>query len=299
MRAITVSAFGPPSVLTPAEVPTPTPGPGAVLVEVTGAGVGPWDTKQRQGRFGTPTFPYIPGVEVSGLVAGFGDDTGPVPLGAPVYGRTATGGYADYTVVALEALAAAPEGLDLEAAGAVPIGGCTALEGLDEHLHITSGETVLIAGATGGVGLFAVQIAKARGAQVVATASPANHEFLAQYGADRVLDYHGDWLQQAAGVDAAFDCVGGDTWGACLTAVRDGGRAVTIHAADPPGRDGVTASSFHVTVTSERLETVARLIGAGQVRVEIAARFPLDEATRAHELIEDGHTRGKIVLIPG
>jgi len=300
VRAITVSEFGPPSVLQPAEVETPTPGPASVLVEVTGAGVGPWDAKRRAGRFGPQAFPYIPGVEVSGLVAAVGDQAGRYPLGAAVYGRPEIGGYADYVVVPLAQLAAAPPGVDLEAVGAAPVGACTALEALHDHLHVEAGQTVLVTGAAGGVGHFAVQFAKAAGARVIATASPQNRDFLLGLGADQVLDYHTDWTSGASGIDAALDCVGGPTWPQCLAAVRDGGRAVTLIRPDnEAGRDGVTATNFSVTVTTARLDDVARLLAEGRARIEIAGRFPLDDAARAHELIEDGHTRGKLVLIPG
>ena len=301
MRAITVSEFGPPSVLAPAELPTPRPGPGQFLVEVTGAGVGSWDAKIRRGLFGPRSFPFVPGSEVSGLVAGVGEGAGPFPSGAAVFGRTGfEGGYAEYAVLDAGAVAAAPAGLDLAAAGGVPVGAATALEGIDDHLRLAPGEAVLVAGAAGGVGSFVVQIAKARGANVVATASPVNHEYLAGLGADRVLDYHGDWVREAAGVDAAFDCVGGATWDQCVQAVRAGGRAVTIvGAADLADRDGVTVSAFSVSINRARLEEAANLVATGQVQVEISARLPLDDAARAHELIETGHTRGKIVLIPG
>ena len=291
MRAITVSEFGPPSVLVPAEVATPSPGPGQVLIEVTGAGVGPWDTKMRQGLFGPQDFPYVPGAEVSGLVTALGDASTTFTIGEPVFGRTGFfGGYAEYAVVGADGLTQAPGGLDLEAAGAVPIGAGTAIEGLDDHLHVAAGDSVLV-----------VQIAKARGARVVATASPGNDEFLRNLGANEVLDYHGDWVERARGVDAAFDCVGGPTWDGCLQAVRDGGRAVTIITSPgpPSGRDAVTVSSFSASITAERLAAAARLIDEGSVRVEIQERIPLDEAARAHEIVEGDHMRGKLVLIPG
>jgi NADPH2:quinone reductase len=297
VRAITVSEFGPPSVLQPAEVATPTPGPGTVLVEVTGAGVGPWDVKERAGRFGQKALPYIPGVEVSGLVAAVGENAGRFPLGASVFGQT-DGGYAEYAVVALEQLAAVPDGLDLEDAGGVPIAACTALEGLQDHLHLRDGESLLVAGASGGVGSFVVQFAKAAGARVIGTASTANRDYLLALGADEALDYHTDWMGAAAGVDAAFDCVGGPTWAQCLTSVRDGGRAVTIVRGEDVTREGVTQSTFGVTVTTARLDEAARLLASGG-RVEVSHRFPLDEAARAHELLEDGHPRGKLLLIPG
>jgi NADPH2:quinone reductase len=301
MRAITVSEFGPPSVLVPAELPTPTAGPNDVLVEVTAAGVGPWDAKIRQGLFAPQSFPYVPGAEVSGLVTALGEATTGFSVGDAVVGSPGfIGGYAEYTAVDAGRLAAVPEGVDLEAAGGIPIAATTALEGLDEHLHLASGDSILVAGAAGGVGTFIVQLARIRGARVVATASPEQHDYLRDLGADAVYDYHGDWINEVRGVDAAFDCVGGPTWVGCVQAVRDGGRAVSIvGGAGPEGRDGVTTSYFSATVTSARLEVVTSLVASQQLRLEISARFDLDDAVRAHELIETRHTRGKIILLPG
>jgi NADPH:quinone reductase len=301
VRAITVSSFGSPSVLVEAEWPTPVSGSGQLLVEVTGAGVGPWDAKMRRGDFGPHDFPYIPGAEVSGIVSAVDGDLG-VTVGDAVIAGTSNmvGGYAEYVVVDNDAFAPAPHRVDLEAAGGIPVGACTAIEGIDDHLHLQPGETVLVAGAAGGVGSFVVQVAHARDARVIATASPTNHGFVHQLGADEVVDYHGDWVSAVRGVDAAFDCVGGDTWDGCLRALREGGRAVTIAASDRlPPPDQVSASAFRVSMTGARLREAVSLIDDGSATVVVSDRLPLDEARRAHELIESGHTRGKIVLIPG
>ncbi len=301
MHAITVSNFGPPSVLQEAEVPTPEPTPGQVLVEVTGAGVGPWDVKMRDGRLGPQPFPYIPGAELSGLVARVGEGAAGFASGAPVFGSAGfQGAYAEYVAVDVRQLADAPTSVDLETAGAAPVAGTTALEGIDDHLRLQPGERVLVAGAAGGVGHVVVQVAKVRGAEVVATASPTNHEFLASIGADLVLDYHDDWVGEAAGVDAAFDCVGGPTWEQCVRAVRPGGRAVTIVRPERlEHRSDVVATTFSATVTAARLAEVAQLLDSGRVVITIAARLALADAARAHALIETGHTRGKLVLVPG
>lgn len=301
MRAITVSEFGPPSVLVPAEVVTPAPGEGQVLVEVTAAGVGPWDTKMRQGVFGPQEFPYVPGAEVSGIVQRVGTGVDGVAEGDSVLGNPGMhGGYAEYAVLDTVTLTRVPGGLDLESMGGVPIGAVTAIEGLDDHLHATAGDTLLVAGAAGGVGTFVVQIAKARGARVIATASPANHEYLRGLGADEVLDYHGDWIGAAGAVDLAYDCVGGDTWAGCVAALRDGGRAVSIAFFGPfDQRDGVELSSFAATVTTARLDDAVGMVSSGAARVEISDRLSLDDAAEAHTRVETGHTRGKILLLPG
>jgi len=298
MRAITVGAFGDPGVLTPTDLPTPTPGSGQVVVRVAAAGVGPWDAKARKGMFGPRRFPYVPGAEASGTVEAVGEGVARFSVGDAVYGGP-SGGYAEYVLADVAKLAAAPVTIDLVDAAAIPIGAVTALEGIDDHLHLAPGDRVLVAGAAGGVGAFAVQLAKARGAHVIATAGPENHDFLRSIGADRVLDYHGDWVGEAGEVDAAYDCVGGATWEGCVAALRDGGRAVTIAAfGSKVARDGVALSNFSASVTSERLAEIAGLVDAGRVKVTVTGRFPLEEAAHVHELIEAGHTRGKMLLVP-
>ncbi|HEX8770532.1 MAG TPA: NADP-dependent oxidoreductase [Acidimicrobiales bacterium] len=299
MKAIIVPEFGDSSVLQFANVPAPVPEPGELLISVTGAGVGPWDAKARRGMFGAREFPYIPGAEFSGIVEVVGEGVEGFAVGDPVYASTGAGAHAELASARADRAARAPQTLDLVDAGAVPVGAGTAIEGLDDHLRIGPGESVVVAGAAGGVGTFAVQIAKARGARVVATASPSNHDFLRSIGADEVLDYHGDWVAAARPVDAAFDCVGGTTWDECVAAVRDGGRAVSIIGSVPLDTDrDVTLSTFAARLTGERLVAAARLVDDGKLKVEIAARLPLEEAAKAHDMIETGHTRGKIVLVP-
>jgi NADPH:quinone reductase-like Zn-dependent oxidoreductase len=299
MRAIIVPEFGEPSVLAVADIPAPSPGPGQLLVSVTGAGVGPWDAKARRGVYGPREFPYIPGAEFSGIVEVVGTGVDTFVVGDSVYASTGSGGYAEMAVIGADRAAAAPVTIDLVDAGAAPIGVGTAMEGIDDHLHLAEGDTVVIAGAAGGMGSFAVQIAKARGARVIATASPANHDYLRHLGADQVLDYHGDWVAEAGPVDAAFDCVGAQTWDECIAAVRDGGRAVSIlpYVSTETDRD-VTLSTFSAHITGARLAEAAGLIDEGTVRVEVSAHLPLEDAVKAHEMIETGHTRGKIVLVP-
>ena len=160
-----------------AEVDRPQHGPGEVLVEVAGAGVGPWDAKLRAGLFGPQPFPVVPGAELSGTIVAVGEGVDAVAVGDRIFGTNGfTGAYAEYACVAVAHLAPAPASIELADAGAVPIGAGTALEGIDDHLHLQSGERLLVAGASGGVGTFVVQIAAARGAHVIATASATNHE---------------------------------------------------------------------------------------------------------------------------
>ncbi|MGI9023956.1 MAG: NADP-dependent oxidoreductase [Acidimicrobiales bacterium] len=298
MRAVAVSAFGGPSVLELADLPVPEPGEGQVLVNVAAAGVGPWDAKGRRGVFGARQFPWVPGAEVSGTVEALGAGVEGFTPGDAVYGSP-SGGYAEYAVVEATKLAPAPTTVDLVDAAAIPIGAVTALEGIDDHLHLADGDRLLVAGAAGGVGTFVVQLAKVRGARVVATASAGNHDFLRSIGADDVVDYRHDPWEAVGQVDAAYDCVGGDTWTGCVACLRDGGRAVTIAAfGSDVARPGVTLSVFSASVTAARLAEIAALVDAGQIHVEVAGRFPLADAARVHEMVETGHTRGKLLLVP-
>ncbi len=298
MRAVTVTGFGDPSMLSVADLPLPEAGRGQVLLKVAAAGVGPWDVKARKGLFGLRQFPYVPGAEGSGTVETLGAGVDNLSVGDAVYGSPA-GGYAEYARADAAKLALAPVTIDLVEAAAVPIGAVTALEGIDDHLRLTDGDRVLVAGAAGGVGTFVVQLAKVRGAHVIATARPANHDFLRSIGADRVLDYHVDWVSEAGEVDAAYDCVGGPTWEGCVSALREGGRAVSIAAFDSNvARDSVELSTFSASVTTARLTEIATLVDSGRVQVTVTGRFPLEEAARVHELLDTGHTRGKILLLP-
>ncbi len=298
MRAIAVSAFGPPSVLTLVDLPTPEPGAGQVLVKVAAAGVGPWDAKGRRGAFGPRRFPWVPGAEVSGTVEALGDGVDGLAPGDAVYGST-SGGYAEQATADVAKLALAPSAVDLVDAAGIPIGAVTALEGIDDHLRLAGGDRVLVAGAAGGVGAFVVQLAKVRGAHVVATASAANHDFLRGIGADEVVDYRNRPWEAVGKVDAAYDCVGGETWEGCVASLRPGGRAVTIAASGSAvARADVQLSSFSASVTAARLTEIAGLVDAGRLRVEVSGRFPLAEAAKVHEMVETRHTRGKLLLVP-
>ena len=301
MRAITVSEFGPPSVLVPAEVATPTPAPGEVLIEVTGAGVGPWDVKMRQGLFGPQDFPYIPGAEVSGLVTALGDASTRFSIGEPVYGRAGfTGGYAEYAVVDATAVCAAPDGLDLEAAGAVPVGGGTAIEGIDEHLHLRGGDSVLVAGAAGGVGLFVVQIAKARGAVGRRDREPREPRLPAQPRRGRGprlprrLDRPGPRRRRRVRLRRWAD-LGRLRRGRPRRrarrdhhVLRSAGRARRCHRQRLPGR-GDRRSPRRGGSPRRRWGGPSRDPGADPAR----RRRP------RHGIVEGGHVRGKLVLIPG
>ena len=305
MRAIAIESFGGRDRLKIMDLPTPEPGPDDVLVGVRAAGVGPWDVKTREGAFGERSFPHVLGVEASGIVESAGENVADLRQGDEVYVYSG-GCYAEYVAAPAQKVAHKPASLSFEEAAGVPVAGSTAYQGIVEEIGLKEGETVLIAGAAGGVGTIAVQIAASLGARVLGTASPRNHDYLLSLGALEAIDYHGDWVAAVRtlapdGVDAVFDCVGGETFRRSFEAVRNGGRIVTIVAFGEevePGR-GITHHAFSARAERRKLEKLSEMFDAGKLRVEIEDVLPLEEATKAHERVEAGHTQGKIVLRVG
>jgi NADPH:quinone reductase-like Zn-dependent oxidoreductase len=238
-------------------------------------------------------------------VEGAGENVADLLEGDEVY-LYGGGCYAEYVAAHATKVARKPASLSFEEAAGVPVAGNTAYQGIVEEIGLKEGETILIAGAAGGVGTMAVQIAASLGARVLGTASPPNHGYLLSLGADEAIDYHGDWVAAARsiapdGVDAVFDCVGGETFRRGFEAVRDDGRVVTIVAFGEevePGR-GIAHHAFSARAGRRKLEKLSQMFDAGKLRVQIEDVLPLEEAAKAHERVEAGHTRGKIVLRVG
>jgi NADPH:quinone reductase len=308
MRAITVSQFGGPEVLQGGDVPVPQPGPGEVLVRVLAAGVGPWDASLRRGAM-SHSLPFIPGGEFAGTVeGGTGDDAG-FSDGSPVYGYPGlTGCYAQYLTCPSEQLAPIPAGLPAADAAAVPVDALTAEQGLTDVLAVRPGDRVLITAGSGGLGHFAVQIARILGASVVATASPRNHEFLHELGAAEVVDHtRPDWPEQAreytgGGAEKVLACAAPTLDGAARAA-RDGAVIATPVRADPPGAGGsspaprVRWEHYSGKPRGSRLIKMAPWFDDGSLTVTVQDRFYWADAPQAHQMVERGHTRGKIVLL--
>lgn len=303
MRAIMVSEFGDPDVLKVGTAEMPRPGPGEVLVRVVSAGVGPWDAHMRSGSLGG-SLPYIPGAEFAGTVVG---DTGAEAAfedGEPVYGYPAlTGCYAEYVTCPAEQLAPIPAGLDGTDAGAVPVIGVTALQGLTDVLGIGRRDDVLITAASGGVGHLAVQIARALGANVIATASPANHDFLHELGAAQVVDHtKPDWPDSVraftgGGAERVLACAAPTLAGAAK-ATRDGGVIATpVIGDDLPEADRVDWRRYNGQPRGTSLIRMAPWFDDGSLEVHVARRYFFTDAPAAHREIENGHTRGKLLLI--
>jgi NADPH:quinone reductase len=302
MQAITVSKFGGPEVLQVSELPIPEPGPGEVLVRVAAAGVGPWDAGFRRGGWTGP-LPYIPGGDFAGFVEGDTGADGFLNDGAPVYGCPGlTGCYAQYLTCPLEQLAPIPAGLPITDAAGVPIDALTAEQGLTDVLDVGAGAKLLITGGAGGLGHFAVQIARILGASVVATASPRNHEFVHHLGAATVIDHtKPDWPDEVRQVtDGGADLVlatAAPTLEGAVRAARDGALLATPVYAELPQDDRVRWVRYDGQPSGSRLIRMAPWFDDGSLSVTVQARYYWQEAGDAHREVETGHTRGKLVLI--
>ena len=310
MRAITQRSFGGPEVLEPTEVDRPRPSLNEVLVRVHAAGVNPIDAHVRSGALpflGSP--PFILGWDVSGVVEEVAPGVTRFAVGDEVYGMPliprAAGGYAECLTAPSRQLARKPAALDHRSAAALPLAGLAAWQALVDAAAVGSGQRVLIHAGGGGVGHLAIQIAKARGAEVVTTASAAKHDFVRRLGADEVVDYRAvDFAAVVGKVDVVLDGVGGDTAIRSLDVLRPGGSLVTIVDMRDAGLAGRAAERGLrvVGVTAEPdqvgLAALAELVDAGRLRPCVDRVLPLAEAVEAHRLIDSGSTTGKVVLTP-
>lgn len=305
MAAVAYSEFGPADVLRHQEFPLPEPGPGQVRIAVRAAGVNALDCKIRDGslRQVFPVdFPHIPGVEAAGVIDALGEGVTGLTLGDQVFGPTATGSYAGYALAPAAVATLKPGPLDWEQAAALPVAAETSYRVL-ELLALRPGETLLVHAAAGAVGVIAVQIAVARGATVIGTASEANHDLLRSLGAIPVA--YGDGLVDRVravargGVHAAMDAAGrGDALAASVELTGGKERVVTIADAAGAARLGVHFSSGASDEPRHRpaFEEALALFAAGKLRVVIHRVYPLDQAAEAHRESERGHVTGKIVL---
>lgn len=302
-QAIRIHNYGGPEELRLEQVQIPDPQTDEVLVRVLAVGVNPVDWKITEGWFKDVfpvQFPYIPGRDIAGIVEEVGPGVTAFQKGQAVFGQSATGGYAEYIPASINTLALKPDDISFEEAAAIPVGATTAWQGLFDHGNLQPGQTVLIQGASGGVGLFAVQFARWKGTRVIGTTSSANVDFVSSLGADTVIDYTSTSVEKAVhDVDLVFDTVGAPTLASSLKALKNGGTLVTI--AGQPEEAQVQEKNAHVVwfsaqVSHDLLATFAKLIEEGQLKVAIEATYPLAEAAQAHQRSKTGHGRGRIVL---
>ncbi|MFG2619315.1 NADP-dependent oxidoreductase [Streptomyces sp. NPDC048507] len=304
MRAVVVSQWGGPEVLTEVETERPEPGLNEILVRVHAAGVNPvdWKTRASGGLIAWGEVPMV-GWDVSGTVAAVGPGVTLYREGDEVYGMPhfprQAGGYAEYVVAPARHFARKPAALDHVQAAALPLAALTAWQALVDTAGVTAGQRVLVHAAAGGVGHLAVQIAKARGAYVIGTASAAKHGLLRELGADEVLDYRTtDFEDAVSDVDVVLDAVGGDYGRRSLAVLKPGGHLVTLPGPDglPADPRGVHASWVLVEPDLGGLREIAALADQGLLKPLIDTVLPLEQAAKAHEIGERGRTTGKIVL---
>ena len=306
MKAIIVDEYGGPDVLKLEEVPRPEPKDDQILVRVIAAGVNPVDAAARSekyAKFFGIVLPFVPGYDIAGIVEKKGANIKKFKTGDSVYayiGLGEGGGYAEYAVVTEVEAAPKPKSLNYIEAAAVPVVALTARQALIDTAKLSAGQTVLIHGGSGGVGTFAIQIAKARGAKVIATASTANQDLLKKLGAHVAIDYTKTRFEDVAkDVDVVLDSVGKDTLARSYGVVKEGGFIVTLVAQIDQAeldKHKIRGASLSVEPNPDELAKIGRLIDEKKIKVIVSQTFPLSEAMKAQEQVATGHTRGKIVL---
>lgn len=306
MKAVLIENYGGPEQLKIADVPKPELGETDVLIEVHAASVNPVDWKIRRGYLKSRLnhrLPLILGWDAAGTVVETGPKVTRFRVGDEVFTRPdieRDGTYAEYVAVDQSLVAKKPANLSFEEAASVPLAALTAREALIDHAGVKPGDTVLIHAGAGGVGSFAIQIARLLGAQVITTVSTRNVDFAKQLGADRVIDYtRDDFTATLRDLDVVLDTLGGEVQLLSMNVLKKGGMLVSIVM--PPDlalaeQKGIRRAYFFLQPDGNKLEEIGKWIEQGHIKPAVGAVFPLDEVAKAHELSESGHSRGKIVL---
>jgi NADPH:quinone reductase-like Zn-dependent oxidoreductase len=309
MMAWRVYEFGPPSVMRFERLPLPTAGENEVLVKVEAAGVGPWDGWIRAGKSALPQpLPLILGSDLAGEIVAVGPGVSELRVGDQVYGVTNSrfiGGYAEYAVASAAMISKKPTSLTHVEAASVPVIAVTAWQALFDQAQLKAGQTVLIQGAAGNVGAYAVQLAHHAGLQLIATTSAADISWMYGVGANKVIDFHTQHFEeQVRDVDAVIDLVGGEVQKRSFRVIRRGGKLIS--AVSPPDQNlarshGIEAAFFLVEVTAQRLADISALIDGGKLKTRVGAVLPLADAREAHLMLERlrPQPKGKIVLAVG
>lgn len=308
MKAVRIHNYGETNILALEEAPQPVPASDEILIRVHAAGVNPVDVKIRAGYLKDVlplALPATPGCDVSGVVETIGEQVTEFQKGDEVYAMVGgrMGAYAEFATAKSSAVARKPQSINHEQAAAVPLAALSAWQSLFDHANLSSGQKVLIHAAAGGIGTFAVQFAKWKGATVIATASAKNQDFLRQLGADVTIDYlQNRFEDEVTDADVVIDAVGGDTLTRSFDALKPGGTLVvlvedqaTSEVLEKYGA-AATIKVLRAQTSGQQLAEIARLIDAGTVKVFVDEIFPLAAASQAHEKIAARHTRGKIVL---
>jgi NADPH:quinone reductase-like Zn-dependent oxidoreductase len=302
VKAIRIHEFGGPEVLKYEDIPEPQPGPNEIRIKIFAAGVNPIDWKIRRGYIGPLPLPTIMGLDVSGTVDMVGQGEVSFRPGDEVFAKVAIGkgGYAEYTASNPAEMALKPKSIGFVESAAIPTAGLAAWQSIFDLAGLEKGQSILIHGAAGGVGTFAVQFAKWKGAYVIGTASEKNAEFLKSIGADEVIDYKNQRFEDLVGnLDVVLDTVGGDTFERSWDILKPGGFLVTTVANIPEGepeKRGVRAKRVATQSDGKELAQIAAIIDERKIKPVVTTVLPLEDARKAHEMSETLHTRGKIVL---
>jgi NADPH:quinone reductase-like Zn-dependent oxidoreductase len=306
MKAIVINTYGNEDVLNYIDIERPEPKADEVLVKVHAAAVNPVDWKIRDGAgemLGLK-LPLILGGDIAGTIEEVGVEVKNFQQGDAVYGMTVSGGfsggYAEYALAKAEAISPKPDSLSFEAAAAMPIATLTAWQAMFDLAHLSSGQRILITGASGGVGSMAVQLAKAKGAFVIGTASGKNEQFVRDLGADEFVDYTQQPFEDVVkDVDVVFDTVGGDTLEKAFQTLKPGGflaTATALPSLETAQEFGVKTAEVHCKPNAKQLDAIGKLVDEGKLKAQVSTVLPLTEVKKAHQLSESGRTRGKIVL---
>lgn len=305
MKAVVLKEYGNADSLSYEGVEKPSPKGDEVLIKVRASAVNPVDWKIRDG-FGETlglNLPIILGCEIAGTVEATGADVKNFNAGDEVFGfisLTRNGGYAEFVTAKESEIVKKPQDIDFENAAAIPVGALTAWQAIFDTANLNSGQKILIHAGSGGVGSMALQLAKAKGAHVVTTASGKNEDFVKDLGADEWIDYTKQKFEQVVkDVDVVFDTIGGDTQERSFQTLKKGGCLVSV--VSPPSKEtaekfGIKAEMISVMPNAEQLAEITKLVEEGKLRTYIETVLPLSEVKKAHELSQSGHTRGKIVF---
>lgn len=307
MKAVKVHKLGSPEVLTFENTPIPEPGKGQVLIEVHAAGINPIDIKtiRADNSFEHADDAQTPGFDVAGTVVGIGTNVNRLQLGDHVYGQAAvqkkgSGAFAEYAVTSKDYLAKMPDNISFTEAAAVPLAACSAYQAIIEHIRLEPEHKILIHGGSGGIGTFAIQLAKHIGAYVVATATGKGIEYSKRLGADEVIDYANDTFEdKLKGFDAVLDTVGGETNRKSYQVLKQGGLIVSMIALPDQQfmkQFNVRAVIEMTILDSKKLRKISDLIKTGVLKVNVFDTFPLDQAKEALETLEQKQVLGKIAL---
>jgi len=301
MKAGRIHHFGPPNAIVIDEIPCPTPQEGQLLVRVAAAGVGPWDALIREGKSVVQaSLPIILGSDLAGIVDSVGTGVIEFKPGDEVFGVTNKqfcGAYAEYAVASAQMVIARPRSLSFVEAASVPVVAVTAYQMLFDYAHMKAGQSVLIHGAAGNVGAYAVRLAKQAELQVFATAGPADLDYVRSLGAGTVVNYKTTKFEDVVPpVDAVLDTVGGEMQHRSFRVLKPGGIVVSA-VSPPPQTAGFRSAFFLVDVTATRLAALSRLFDSRKLTAEVGTVLALEEARKAHEMLAGApHNRGKILL---